>query len=283
MIQHQRDSYSMHSAILSTASLLLPRPHRADWLAEWRSELWYVIQSSDDPPRRRLWDRTALLFCLGSFKDAMWLRRNSNNTNPRKYTQLQSPSHCLFFLMAIAAVGITYFFRSSGHYDMFMRTAQVRVIIFSQLLLIAMASLALPIFTSLALGEYPTTSRSPVRAMRFWRWIFLCMKIVLIVVIVFCATLAFARAFILPQATLAGYLLGFRWALTDQKRRCPVCLRLLANPARIGQPSQILLGWYGTEYFCARGHGLMYVPGIRTTYSKQRWLDLDSSWGSLFS
>jgi len=30
-------------------------------------------------------------------------------------------------------------------------------------------------------------------------------------------------------------------------------------------------------------HGLLDVPEIPTTYSTQRWQDLDPSWGSLFS
>jgi hypothetical protein len=30
-------------------------------------------------------------------------------------------------------------------------------------------------------------------------------------------------------------------------------------------------------------HGLLHVPEIPTTYSTQRWQDLDPSWGSLFS
>lgn len=283
MRKHTRDSFSLGSIILSSASLLLPHTHRAEWLAEWKSELWYVLQSSDDVPRPRLWDRTALFFCLGSFKDAMWLRRNSNNPNVREHAWLQSPSRCLLFLMAIATVFISWFFRPSGPFGTIIRTAQFRPVIFSHLLLIGMALFVLPVFTSLTLSEYPATSRSSIRAARFRRCMFLFAKIILILSIAFCATLDFAPIVIVPQVTLAGYLLGFRWALTDHRRRCPICLRLLANPARIGQPSQILFGWYGTEYFCAKGHGLMYVPEIRTTYSTQRWQDLDSSWGNLFS
>jgi len=42
-------------------------------------------------------------------------------------------------------------------------------------------------------------------------------------------------------------------------------------------------GWYGTEFLCLKGHGLLHVPEIPTTYNTQRWMDLDASWGSLFS
>jgi len=58
---------------------------------------------------------------------------------------------------------------------------------------------------------------------------------------------------------------------------------LLTNPTRIGRASQTFLEWYGTEFLCLKGHGLLHVPEIPTTYSTQRWQDLDPSWGSLFS
>jgi hypothetical protein len=33
---------TMHLAILRGAALLVPCQQRAEWLSEWRSELWYV-------------------------------------------------------------------------------------------------------------------------------------------------------------------------------------------------------------------------------------------------
>ena len=63
----------------------------------------------------------------------------------------------------------------------------------------------------------------------------------------------------------------------------PVCLRLLTNPARVGQPSRNFLAWNGTELMCSRGHGLLHVPEIATSwFSTQRWLYLDPSWNGLF-
>jgi hypothetical protein len=63
----------------------------------------------------------------------------------------------------------------------------------------------------------------------------------------------------------------------------PGVLRLLTNPTLIGEASHTFLEWYGTELFCARGHGLLHVPEMPTSYNTQHWSDLDSSWGSLFS
>ena len=62
------------------------------------------------------------------------------------------------------------------------------------------------------------------------------------------------------------------------------CLRLLVYPVRIGRPSQTFLERYGTEFMCAKGHGLLHVPEIHTScYGAQRWMCLDRSWSGLFS
>jgi hypothetical protein len=141
--------------------------------------------------------------------------------------------------------------------------------------------------TPLALGEYPANHHSPPGAKRSRRWIFLAVKIILLLVIVCCGSLDLASLFsmdLYPTGWLAGLILSLRWALIDQRHRCPVCLRLLSNPTRIGGPSQTFLEWYGTELICAQGHGLLYVPEIPTScYSTQRWQYLDPSWSSLFS
>ena len=56
------------------------------------------------------------------------------------------------------------------------------------------------------------------------------------------------------------------------------------SPIPIGCPSQTFLEWYGTEFICAQGYGLLHVPEILTScYSSPRWLYLDRSWSSLFS
>jgi hypothetical protein len=156
-----------------------------------------------------------------------------------------------------------------------------------------LACLALPATTPLPLGDYPATDRSLSSATRWRRWLFLLMKIGLTLPIVYCGSLSVA--FLKPSMSTAAsvyiqfatsflaLLFSFRWALRDQRRRCPVCLRLLTNPARVGHPSRNFLAWHGTEFMCDEGHGLLHVPEIATTwFSTQRWLYLDSSWKGLF-
>ena len=67
--------------------------------------------------------------------------------------------------------------------------------------------------------------------------------------------------------------LVIRWAILDQRRRCPTCLRILDKPVRIGSSSRILLEWSGTELLCLRGHGVMHVPQTPAIwFSRPRWM-----------
>jgi hypothetical protein len=155
------------------------------------------------------------------------------------------------------------------------------------------ALLALPATTPLPLGEYPHhTGRLPW-AGRARRWVFLWSKIALLVPLVHFTAMDAAYGHALHEVTAQyiqltisffGFLLGFRWILQDQRRRCPVCLRVLSNPARVGEASRNFLAWNGTELICAGGHGLLHIPEHPTSwFGTQRWLDLDASWGTLFA
>ena len=45
----------------------------------------------------------------------------------------------------------------------------------------------------------------------------------------------------------------------------------------------MFLEWYGTEFACVKGHGLLHVPEIPTvSFRTQRWVHLDRSWSGLF-
>ena len=146
------------------------------------------------------------------------------------------------------------------------------------------AFLLLPVTTSLSLGEYPEGRNSPPLTTRLRRWLLLAAKITLLILIVLFGSLDLAAVSpIQPHGLLVGYVLAFRWALIDQRNRCPVCLRSLSNPIRVGWSSQTFLEWYGTELICRKGHGLLHVPEIPSScYGIQRWYYLDRSWTSLF-
>jgi len=261
----------MHIAILRGAALLVPCRQRNDWLSEWRSELWYVRQSRGT--------KGVTAFCLGAFKDALWLRRNAPRPEAHKMSRLESPVRCVLFLALLAAASL--FLAIRAPYILVEGEPPVReLLILLNLHALLITFLVLPAITSLRLGEYPANSHSPPLATRLRRWFFFAIKIALIILILSCTSVSLK--WIQPYVW-AIYLLTFRWALIDQRQRCPVCLRLLTNPTRIGGPSQTFLEWYGIELMCAKGHGLLYVPEIPTScYSTQRWLYLDPSWRGLF-
>jgi hypothetical protein len=155
------------------------------------------------------------------------------------------------------------------------------------LAMILISCLVLPATTRLGLGEYPANRHRLAWNVRLRRWMFLGAKVALMIPIVFCGSLdlgAASHESFHAQGLIWGCLLGFRWILTDQRRRCPVCLRVLTNPVRIGRPSQTFLEWYGTELMCTQGHGLLHVPEVTGSYrGGQRWLYLDGSWKGLFT
>ena len=276
----------LHLAILRSAGLLAPRRDRDEWLAGWKSELWYVLQRSNHGAFG-CWD--VLCFSLGAFKDAMWLRRNNPDPDQSQTLWLQSPARCASLLAVLAAGTTLFFFRgySAGTAPAALFQHLYGQPVLAHILVVIIALLILPATTTLTFGEYPATAQSPARVKRLRRWAFLVLKFALILAIVFCGAFDLAHLLnataIQPHAALVGYVLGFRWVLLDQRRRCPVCLRLLANPTRIGCSAQTFLEWYGTEFVCMRGPGLLHVPEVETSCSRQRWLDLDLSWSSLFS
>ncbi|WP_263368984.1 hypothetical protein [Edaphobacter bradus] len=155
-----------------------------------------------------------------------------------------------------------------------------------------LALLALPATTSLPLGEYPADSERISWPLRLRRWMFLVVKFSLLLPTIYFASLDLAYAFPAAPSTVqyiqivASFLMAlfsFRWALKDQRRRCPVCLSTLTNPARVGEPSRNFLAWNGTELICTGGHGLLHVPELPTSwFATQRWLYLDSSWSGVF-
>ena len=159
---------------------------------------------------------------------------------------------------------------------------------------VILSFLALPAITSVSLGEYSLCSHRPSWWRRLCRWSLLSAKIGMLLPIVYFVSLDLAYGCTTFEPTRAVYiqlvssfslcLFGLSWALRDQRQRCPVCLRLVAHPAQVGQASRTFLAWNGTELMCMGGHTLLHVPGLPTSwFSTQRWLYLDTSWEFLFA
>jgi len=263
-------SRALHIAILRNAALLVPHSARAEWLAEWRAELWYV-------------EHDATAFCLGSFRDALWLRCKSFSA--RRMFSLESPLRCVLFLATLAFLScLSAFGPPSQKLFIFLCSPLGKEHVFFGFFWLYLESLlVLLTLNPLALGEYPTNRFAPSLVIRLRRWLFLAIKIVLLPPIFCFAIIALVPIF--PPASLilfCGWILGLRWALADQRQRCPVCLHLLSHPVEIGSPVHVLLGPFGTEHVCTYGHGSLYVPNVPTSWcSSQRWQYLDPSSASL--
>lgn len=259
------NNHWLHAAILRTASLLVPSDRRVEWLDGWRSELWYV------PGRRST-------FCLGAFPDALWLLRNS----PRRIgIHIDSHLSCLALLAVLAAASLFLATQLPAPTNMHSSRLTLRDLLEGCLAMQLLSSLALPAIR-LALGpgaHYPLSWRSRLR-----RASFLALKIALLQPIMFGVFVLVCAVPIARLAFTASCILAFRWALIDQRSRCPMCLRLLTEPVRMGSASQTFLDWYGVESTCSRGHGVLQISQMPAGYSSHpEWLALDDSWQSLFS
>jgi hypothetical protein len=253
---------ALHITILRNAALLVPAAARAEWLAEWRAELWYV-------------EHDATAFCFGSFRDALWLRLKS--FNPRRAFSLDSPLRCALFLVGLPILILILALPSHRLWLPSWSPPGAGQFVLSLLWMYLLSLLVLFTLNPLELGEYPPNRYAPSLMIRLRRWVFLAVKITLLPPIITFACLILMPIFpAAPSILFFGLIFGLRWALADQWQRCPVCLRLLTNATRIGSPTQTILGSHGTELICTRGHGLLYVPGAPTSWcSKQRWQYLD--------
>jgi len=248
-------------AILRVASLVAPKDRRTEWLEEWQSELWYI-------PRPE-----AFRFCLGAFQDAFWLRRNDPAPGNFRRFCLDSPFHCLAFLGTVAALSICIATRLAK----LLPPPEAPFAILAPMVFICLPLAAI----ALAIGDGPGKRSPALGPGKLRGWIFLTSKILLLTPILHCTMMMIVLAPVLEFGFFLAYALLFRWAVADQRRRCPVCLRLLTKPVLIGNSSQTLLDWYGAESMCSRGHGMLHAPGISASYSSEQWLTLDDAWSSL--
>lgn len=161
------------------------------------------------------------------------------------------------------------------------------------LLAVLLAFLALPALTSVALGEEATVDAETTARRKALRRAFATAKLGLILGILYVVPLDVIYSKTpgyQPGADVIQLVFTFGlgifalwWAVADQRKRCPVCLRRVAHPAHVGIASRTFLAWNGTELFCAGGHTLLEVPDLPTSwFYAPRWVYLDSSWNFLF-
>jgi hypothetical protein len=127
----------------------------------------------------------------------------------------------------------------------------------------------LAVTLTLLWGAAPITFGRTPRA-----WLFLAAKLALSLAAVYYFAQLLHPAIGGP-GLIVGFILAIRWAFHDQRRRCPVCLRLTTNPVSFGCLSHTLLDWHGAEFICPRGHGLWQVSATSASpYAPHLWLNL---------
>jgi hypothetical protein len=91
----------MHPALrlIRAASWLVPSAVREDWLCEWEAEFAYVRHVLE----RRETSRKLWRFAFGSFKDALWSKRNHIEWDRPGYRRRDSPRFCLSLLLLLVA------------------------------------------------------------------------------------------------------------------------------------------------------------------------------------
>lgn len=165
----------------------------------------------------------------------------------------------------------------------------------SSLLVIALASIGLALgIAGVQFGRIARRLEAPKReVLRYW--IFFAGKVSLLAAILaVSATEVAARNalslrsgkflfnLVLEWLVILGILLVFRWAILDQGRRCPVCLRRLAMPSTTGAWSSLLINPAGTELLCDQGHGALTVSATGGLAGEvRRWITLEDDWRAL--
>ena len=279
MTPHER-LRSLHRT-LHLASLIVPQANREAWLAEWVGELSYAF--AEDPV-------VASTLARGLIRDAITMRTLCLQ-HRYKAIDWRAPDLCV----QVLGCGFTLLLFAS------MAQAQLRHLVFSRwghgafacFVVLAVLSLPSTVVTSRYGAYEPFSGDAATMVQRWVRWRFLAVKLVLSILFCYLLAIHVTQSFQHLLGTQADWLLvacglvfnviAVSWAFTDQRQRCPTCMRSLRGPARMGPPSWSLLDSNATEEMCDRGHGLLHQPGWQTNwFENARWLQLDSTWRELF-
>jgi hypothetical protein len=227
---------------------IVPRAKREEWLAEWRGELAFL---ADAPAAQRELTR-------GAWRDAAALRFEA----VKRSFAPGAPIRLLAALAGIAcacaaAAAVSVSVPGKGPAFVF---------------LIAIVLLILPATMQVSRGDYSAVDNRGRRGFYF-------AKLALVLTACYfawCAALPHVKNGAV-HATMIGCVVALRWAILEQRRRCPVCSHTLRQPVRVGQPSYTLLGWSGIEWICTRGHGVLHEPIAPTTSFRRH------TWSRLFT
>ncbi len=279
MTPHQQ-LRSLHRHLRIAASIV-PQTKRQEWQAEWVAELSSVYM-------RDAYAASQLI--RGLFPDAIMMRQLHLQQRwaaidwraPGLCIRVLGGAFAVLFAISLAQPELRHLvFSKWGHGA------------FSCFVVLALFSLPSTVVTSRYGACDAYRGDAATMGQRWVRWRFLAAKLAFAVLSCYLLAVHVTRLFQHLLGTQADWLLmacgllfnvlAFTWALTDQRQRCPTCMRSLRSPARMGPPSWSLLASNATEEMCDRGHGLLHQPDWQTSwFENARWLQLDRTWRELF-
>jgi len=260
--------------LLAVVERLVPLAEREEWSRAWQAELWHMHH------RRGLHHRSALItmadFSIGLTRDALWLR-----TESWRRTFTGTAVLCIAFLFGLIIIAsLVALAPTAGWRTLSSSLGEqcLRYIVVSPLV----------IFVAFASASSRHIEQGSSNRGRFWlkQQAFFSAKVIQVLVLAFVLSLDTCQPLHNAFPATADFfriyffvlfaLFGLRWAIHDQEQRCKHCLHSLATPARVGRPSHNLLEWNGTELNCTRGHGLLSIPEMETSWCQSsRWIALD--------
>jgi len=257
--------------LLGIASWLVPGAFRAEWRARRKADLqqyWQLYRRGDAP-----WEQSPLEYCAGIFAHAFserfpleFLRRAS--LRPRFVLFMAAAMFLLTGLLSHGFSASTTLLRvmtsltrkaPADTGDGGVIAAHGFLIVFALLVGICLVGFSRP-----PLHRYGWS---------YWSFLFFKLSATLILVPVLWLETTFAMRAFMPNPALrillGGLLPGLifiaalgcalTWCFTDQRRRCPVCLRRLSLPVTTGSWSSVFEP-ASTEFLCEEGHGSLILP-----------------------
>lgn len=252
--------------ILSIAARLVPGTDREEWLRGWQAELWDMHHRCSERGYRK--QSVNVDLSIGIVRDAFWMRQQSWVEALRGSATLCLLS--LFGLSSIAA-GFALLLEGSWHLLSPDLVEQFRR---------SLCATPLVIFVALAtsLRKHTELGSTGSALVKMKRHVFFTLKATQVILLAFLLsadvceplrqTLPHAGDLLQLLLFVSFTLLGLRWTFSDQEQRCKQCLQSLQSPERVGRPSYNLLEWNGTELNCRRGHGLLSVPEMESSWCR---------------
>ncbi len=255
--------------LLRGIGYIVPASEREDWFRSWEAELWWRRH----PPSGKSHPEIFTDLSVGLCRDACWLRLESWVCLLRGTATI-----CLLLLGFSCSVSVLLAVCVYGSWNAL--GAQV----LAQINHFLFASPLIAFVTCATAEKRPALSRAgqSLRT-RFYRIAFLGAKLVSLLMLMYLLSLnvcpAIAHSFpntceyVQMLVFVIGSICSLRWAFQDQEERCKACLCLLNAPHRVGRPSHNLIEQSGNELACRKGHGLLSVPELETSWRQSsEWI-----------